>query len=148
MWKTLEIRRKGGKSFSSRAFREGIALSTLWLQTWSLQNWENRGFPGGSVVKNLPASAGDMGSILCPGKSHLPSSNQPHAPQLLSSRSRAHTPQLLKPAHPKVCAPQREQPRHKERPAHRNYKAAPSLLQLEKARACTARKPTTAKENK
>ena len=29
LWKTLEIRRKGGKSFSSRAFREGIALSTL-----------------------------------------------------------------------------------------------------------------------
>ena len=29
LWKTLEIRSKGGISFSSRAFREGIALSTL-----------------------------------------------------------------------------------------------------------------------
>ena len=27
-------------------------------------NLFNRGFPGGSVVKNLPANAGDTGSIL------------------------------------------------------------------------------------
>ena len=26
------------------------------------------GFPGGSVVKNLPANAGDMGSIPWPGR--------------------------------------------------------------------------------
>jgi len=30
------------------------------------------GFPGGSVVRNLPANAGDMGSIPGPGKSHVP----------------------------------------------------------------------------
>ena len=28
------------------------------------------GFPDGSVVKNPPAGAGDMGSILDPGRSH------------------------------------------------------------------------------
>ena len=28
-------------------------------------------FPGGPVVKNPPANAGDMGSIPCPGKSHM-----------------------------------------------------------------------------
>ena len=33
-----------------------------------------RGFPGGSVVKNLPASAGDMGLIPDPGRS-VPGSN-------------------------------------------------------------------------
>ena len=33
------------------------------------------GFPGGSVVKNLPASAGDTGSIPNPGRSHMPWSN-------------------------------------------------------------------------
>ena len=33
------------------------------------------GFPGGSVVKNLPASAGDMGSIPGPGRSHMLQSN-------------------------------------------------------------------------
>ena len=32
-------------------------------------------FPGGAVVKNLPANAGDMGSIPGPGRSHMPWSN-------------------------------------------------------------------------
>ena len=34
-----------------------------------------RDFPGGSVVKNLPANPGDMGSIPGPGRSHMPRSN-------------------------------------------------------------------------
>ena len=33
------------------------------------------GFPGGSVVKNPPASAGDMGSIPDSGRSHMSWSN-------------------------------------------------------------------------
>ena len=33
------------------------------------------GFPGGAVVKNLPANAGDTGSIPGPGRSHMPRSN-------------------------------------------------------------------------
>ena len=33
------------------------------------------GFPGGTVVKNLPASAGDTGSSPGPGRSHMPRSN-------------------------------------------------------------------------
>ena len=32
-------------------------------------------FPGGTVVKNLPANARDMGSIPGPGISHMPQSN-------------------------------------------------------------------------
>ena len=32
-------------------------------------------FPGGTVVKNPPANAGDMGSIPDPGRSHVPWSN-------------------------------------------------------------------------
>ena len=32
-------------------------------------------FPGGTVVKNPPASAGDMGSRPGPGRSHMPWSN-------------------------------------------------------------------------
>ena len=38
---------------------------------WILKNnfW---GFPGGTVVKNLPANAGDTGSIPGPGRSHMP----------------------------------------------------------------------------
>ena len=33
------------------------------------------GFPGGSVVKNPPANAGDSGSIPDPGRSHALQSN-------------------------------------------------------------------------
>ena len=32
-------------------------------------------FPGGAVVKNLPANAGDTGSFPGPGRSHMPRSN-------------------------------------------------------------------------
>ena len=34
-----------------------------------------RDFPGGAVVKNLPANAGDMGSSPGPGRSHMLQSN-------------------------------------------------------------------------
>ena len=33
------------------------------------------GFPGGAVVENLPASAGDTGSSPGLGRSHMPQSN-------------------------------------------------------------------------
>ena len=33
------------------------------------------GFPGGAVVKNLPANAGDSGLSPGPGRSHMPRSN-------------------------------------------------------------------------
>ena len=36
---------------------------------------EVRGFPGGAVVENLPANAGDTGSSPCLGRSHMPQSN-------------------------------------------------------------------------
>ena len=34
-----------------------------------------QGFPGGAVVKNTPANAGDMGLSPGPGRSHMPRSN-------------------------------------------------------------------------
>ena len=37
-----------------------------------MQQKENEGFPGGSVAINLPANAGDMGSIPDQGRSHMP----------------------------------------------------------------------------
>ena len=46
-----------------------------------------KGFPGGAVVKNLLASAGDMGSSPGPGRSHMLQSNWVHVPQLLSTRA-------------------------------------------------------------
>ena len=64
-------------------------------------------FPGGPMVKNLPANAGDTGSILDPGRSHLSQGNEAHAPQLLKSMySRAHVLQLLKLICPRARAPQ------------------------------------------
>ena len=47
------------------------------------------GFPGGLVVKNLSAIAGDPSSIPDPGRSHLLQSNEAHVQQVLSLCSRA-----------------------------------------------------------
>ena len=93
------------------------------------------GFPGGTMVKNPPANAGDMGLIPGLGRSHMLQSNWTHAPQLLSLRSRAHEPQLLSPRAttteartPRAHAPQQEKPlqweahapQRRVAPAHRN----------------------------
>ena len=65
---------------------------------------------GGSVVKNLPANAGDPGSIPGPGISHTPWSNKACVPQLLNARPGAQEPQLLKPERPRARALQQEKP--------------------------------------
>ena len=44
------------------------------------------GFPGGAVVENPPASAGDTGSSPGLGGSHMPWSGWARVPQLLSLR--------------------------------------------------------------
>ena len=44
------------------------------------------GFPGGAVVENLPANAGDVGSSPGLGGSHVPRSNWAREPRLLSLR--------------------------------------------------------------
>ena len=41
----------------------------------SLLKAKSLGFPGSSVVKNLPANAGDTGPIPDPGRFHMPQSN-------------------------------------------------------------------------
>ena len=43
-----------------------------------------QGFPGGAVVENLPANAGDTGSSPGLGRSHMPRSGWAREPQLLS----------------------------------------------------------------
>ena len=47
---------------------------------------KNRGFPGGAVVENLPANAGNTGSSPGLGGSHMPRSGWAREPQLLSLR--------------------------------------------------------------
>ena len=62
-------------------------------------------FPGGTVVKSLPANAGDTCSSPGPGRSHMPQSNWACVPQLLSpcaATTEAHA--------PRACASQQEKP--------------------------------------
>ena len=66
-----------------------------------------KGSPGGTVVKNPPANAGDTGSIPGPGRSHMPRSNEAHASQLQSLLSRARALQQEKPQQRETRAPQR-----------------------------------------
>ena len=47
--------------------QENVSFSLI--KTFSL------GFPGGAVVENPPANAGDTGSSPGPGRSHMPRSN-------------------------------------------------------------------------
>ena len=50
----------------------------------SLVKIKYRGFPGGAVVENLPANAGDTGPSPGLGRSHMPRSNWAREPELLS----------------------------------------------------------------
>ena len=70
---------------------------------WSLIFKKIQGFPGGPVVKNPPANAGDMGSIPGPGRFHMLQGSWACVPQLLSPRAAA-TEAVLSGA----CAPQEE----------------------------------------
>ena len=80
-------------------------------------------FPGGAVVKNPPANAGDMGSIPSPGRSHMPRSNEACEPQLLSPHATT-----TEACTPRACAPQQERPpqweahilQRRVAPAHHN----------------------------
>ena len=88
-----------------------------------------KGFPGGAVVENLPANAGDTGSSPGLGRSHVPRSNYAHEPQLLSLRIWS------------LCSATRES--MILRGPRTAMKSGPHLPQLEKALA-QKRRPNTA----
>ena len=91
---------------------------------------KNRDFPGGPVVKNLPANAGDMGSIPGPGNSLMLQSDMPMCHNYWSP----HTLQ------PRLC---NKRSHHNEKP---KTKSSPHTLQLGKD--CTQQwKPSTTKTN-
>ena len=55
-------------------------MQPLWETVWQFLKKLNiklpcEGFPGGAMIKNPPASAGDTGSSPGPGRSHMPWSN-------------------------------------------------------------------------
>ena len=98
-------------------------------------------FPGGSLVKNLPANAGDTNSIPDPGRSHTPWGNYSPVPQLLSCtlepgnrhyRARAHVLHLLKSWSPRARALQQEKPLQWEA-CTPQLESSPRWLQLEKS---------------
>ena len=86
------------------------------------------GFPGGAVVENLPANAGDVGSSPGLGRSHMPWSNWAREPQLLSLRIWS------------LCSATEEAATVS---GPRTMKSGPHLPQLEKALA-QKRRPNTA----
>ena len=88
------------------------------------------GFPGGAVVENPPANAGDTGSSPGLGRSHMPQSSWAREPQLLSLRIWS------------LCSTTREAAI--VRGPRTAMKSGPRLPQLEKALA-QKRRPNTAK---
>ena len=50
-------------------------INSKWIMVLNVKMQNYRGFPGGAVVKNLPANAGDTCSSPGLGRSHLPRSN-------------------------------------------------------------------------
>ena len=92
------------------------------------------GFPGGAVVENLPANAGDTGSSPGLGRSHMPQSNWAREPQLLSLRVWSQ------------CSATREVVI--VRGLRTAMKSGPCLPQLEKALAQKRRPNTAIKINK
>ena len=102
------------------------------LQVWSGNvpiRTPGEGFPGGAVVENLPANAGDTGSSPGLGRSHMPRSNWAREPQLLSLHVWS------------LCSATREAAI--VRSPRTAMKSGPRLPQLEKALA-QKRRPNTA----
>ena len=94
-----------------------------------------RGIPGGSVVKNLPTSAGYMNSIPDLGSSHMLWNNEVHT-QLLSLCSRVQDPQPLSPhvAPTEACRPQNPcSATTDEKAVHFNQRVAPAHYNQRKA---------------
>ena len=87
-------------------------------------------FPGGAVVENPPANAGDTGSSPGLGGSHMPRSDWAREPQLLSLRVWS------------LCSATREAAM--VRGPHTAMKGGPCSPQLEKDLA-QKRRPNTAK---
>ena len=49
-------------------------INSKWIMVLNVKMQNYRGFPGGAVVENLPANAGDMGLSPGLGRSHMPRS--------------------------------------------------------------------------
>ena len=87
------------------------------------------GFPGGSVLKNPTASAGDNEFNLWRGK--IPNAGEKlsamrHNDWAWNRNYWAHVLQLLRPMHPRACAQQKEMPTQWEARAPKLERVAPT----------------------
>ena len=73
-WGTIYYTSPPNSSHSSHMQNTLVATFLHGLFLSHKKEW-NRDFPGGAVVKNPPANAGDTGSSPGPGRSHMPRSN-------------------------------------------------------------------------
>ena len=87
----------------SKSWNYAVTFLTLGALYIYLRYYIYEGFPCGSVVENLPASAGDMGLIPDLEGSHLLQNNKAQVSKLLSLHAAA-----AEASAPKACAPQRE----------------------------------------
>ena len=71
--KTLKLLVSSGHVTMILSVKYGNSL--VWRRNKENINKNLGGFPGGEVVENLPANAGDTGSSPGPGRSHVPRSN-------------------------------------------------------------------------
>ena len=71
-WEKIFANEATDKGLISKIYKE--LAENFETQTLT-QKDESLGFPGGTVVKNPPANAGDTGLIPGPGRSHMPRSN-------------------------------------------------------------------------
>ena len=63
------------KAVPREAWDAFVSSPKLFLVEPKGQEYKKRGFPGGAVVENLPANAGDTGSSPGLGRSHMPRSS-------------------------------------------------------------------------
>jgi len=90
------------------------------------------GFPGGSVVKNLPANDETWVQSLMGGRSYMPQSNYACAPQLLNCWTPNPGISAPEACMPRACALQQGEPLQWEAPAPQ-LESSHHTLQLEKS---------------
>ena len=124
------IKEASGRCVLREEEEESVLMKGRYYVSSGRHYYKLSGFPGGAVVENLPANAGDAGSYPGLGRSHMPRSNWAREPQLLSLRVWS------------LCSATREATT--VRGPRTAMKSGSHLPQLEKALA-QKRRPNTAK---